>query len=73
MFEQGMITRLILSIKRVKEPRLKFEIRWSSRGGVTVFIVTLLSWRVRVGEHVIPLLWWGAGLLASYCGIEITK
>jgi hypothetical protein len=71
MFKQGMIARLILSIKRVKEPRLKFEIRLASRGGVTILIVTLFSWRVRVGERVIPVLWWVAGILAAYLGVKI--
>jgi hypothetical protein len=71
MFKQGMIARLILSIKRVKEPRLKFEIRLALRGGVTILIVTLFSWRVRVGERVIPVLWWVAGILAAYLGVKI--
>jgi hypothetical protein len=72
MLKQDMVTRLILSIRRVKEPRLKLEIRRVSRGGVIVLMITLFSWRVRVGELVFPVLWWLAISVAGYFGIRLT-
>lgn len=68
MFEQDIVTRLILSIKRVKEPRFRLEIFRASRGGAIVLIITLFSWRVRVGEHAVPLLWWSIVSIIGYFG-----
>jgi hypothetical protein len=68
MFDQNLATRIILSIKRVKEPRFAFKIRWTSRGGATTLVVTLFSWRVRVGERVLPLLWTLVTFVAGILG-----
>jgi hypothetical protein len=69
MFEQDIVTRLILSIRRVKEPRFRLQIFRASRGGAIILIITLFSWRVRVGEYVFPVLWWLAISVASYFGL----
>jgi threonine/homoserine/homoserine lactone efflux protein len=74
MFEQGIVTRLLISIRRVKEPRVAFAIRWASRRGVpTVIVVTLFSWRVRLGEFAFPLLWWVGSCYLTYLGIGVAR
>lgn len=70
MFEQGIVTRLLLSIKRVKEPRFRLVVFKAAQGGGTVLIVTLFSWRVRLGEHAFPVLWWLIVSILSYLGIR---
>lgn len=71
MFEQDIVTRLILSIKRVKEPRFSFEVFRTHNGKAFTLVITLFSWRARVGEAALPLLWWLAISIAGYFGFRL--